>query len=244
MARGIEPSDAAAVSQDPKRLYTAAREARDDAAPFALVAAVILTVLALVSRHAHWDLLGHRLWWMWLLVATPYICLSATLLFGLGRLVRHDHRREIVIALLALVWVFNVLAVVVLVISLVFHSAVHITGRQLLFSGAAAWLTNAIAFGLAFWELDCGGPVARALATAPRKPDFQFPQDENVQLAREGWAPRLWDYFYVSLTNATAFSPTDSMPLTRPAKALMAAESMLSAVTVLLVAARAVNILA
>src|SRR5438309_1203707 len=101
---------------------------------------------------------------------------------------------------------------------------------------------DAAPFGLAFWELDCGGPVARALATAPRKPDFQFPQDENAQLAREGWAPRLWDYFYVSLTNATAFSPTDALPLTRPAKALMAAESTLSAITVLLVAARAVNI--
>jgi hypothetical protein len=59
----------------------------------------------------------------------------------------------------------------------------------------------------------------------------------------EGWEPRLWDYFYVSLTNAIAFSPTDAMPLTRPAKALMAAESTLAAITVLLVAARAVNIL-
>ena len=75
------------------------------------------------------------------------------------------------------------------------------------------------------------------------KPDFQFPQDENPQLAREGWTPRLMDYFYVSLTNAMAFSPTDAMPLTRLAKTLMAAESTLSAVTILLVAARAVNIL-
>ena len=234
----------AAVSPDPEHLRSAVREARNDAAPFALAAAGILTALSLVTRHAHWDLLGHRLWWMWLIVAVPYLLLSATLLFGLGRLVRHDRRREIVIALLTLVWVLNVMGVVVLVISLVSHSAVHITGRQLLLSGGAAWFTDAIAFGLAFWELDCGGPVARAFATAPRKPDFQFPQDENAELAREGWAPRLWDYFYVSLTNATAFSPTDTMPLTRPAKALMAAESTLSAITVLLVAARAVNILA
>src|SRR5512132_2658144 len=168
MAKRIEPAEAAAVSPDPDRLRTAAREARDDAAPFAIAAAGILTALALVSRHAHWELLGHRFWWIWLLVAAPYVCLSATLLLALGRLVRHDRRREIVIALLAVVWVFNVLAVVVLVFSLVFHSAVHITGRQLLFSGGAAWLTNAIAFGLAYWELDCGGPVARALATAPR----------------------------------------------------------------------------
>ena len=243
MAQASEPSVVAAVSPDPERLRAAAREARDDAAPFALAAAGILIALALVSRHAQWELLGHRLWWMWLVVAAPYVFLSATLLLGLGRLIRHNRRREIVIALLALVWLFNVLGVVVLVISLVSHSAVHITGRQLLLSGGAAWFTDAIAFGLAFWELDCGGPVARALATAPRKPDFQFPQDENPQLAREGWAPRLWDYFYVSLTNAMAFSPTDAMPLTRPAKTLMAAESTLSAITILLVAARAVNIL-
>jgi hypothetical protein len=243
MAETTEPVDAASVSPDPERLRAAAREARDDAAPFALAAAAILIALALVSRHAHWDLLGQPLWWMWVVVAGPYVFLSTTLLFGLSRLVRHDRRREIVIGLLTLVWVFSVLGVVVLVISLVAHSGVHITGRQLLFSGGAVWFTDVVAFGLALWELDCGGPLARALATAPRKPDVQFPQDENPQLAREGWAPRLWDYFYVSLTNATAFSPTDAMPLTRPAKTLMAAESTLSAITVLLIAARAVNIL-
>jgi hypothetical protein len=224
-------------------LHAAAREARDDAAPFALVAAAILVALALVSKHADWEILGQPLWWIWLIVATPYICLAAVLLLGLKRLVRHDHRREIVVGLLTVVWAFNVLGVVLLVASLIAHSAIHITGAQLLAGGGAVWFTNAIAFGLAFWELDCGGPVARALATAPRKPDFQFPQDENPQLAREGWAPRLWDYFYISLTNATAFSPTDAMPLTRSAKALMAAESTLSVLTVLLVAARAVNIL-
>jgi hypothetical protein len=229
---------------DPDRLHAAIREARDDAAPFALVAAAALVALALVGRHANWYLLGHRLWWIWLVVATPYVCLAALLILGLSRLARHDRRREIVIALLSFVWVFNVMGVVVLVISLVSHSAVHISGRQLLFSGGVVLFTDAIAFGLAFWELDSGGPVARALATVRREPDFQFPQDENPQLAREGWSPRLWDYFYVSLTNASAFSPTDAMPLTRLAKALMAAESTLSAATILLVAARAVNILA
>ena len=225
------------------RLNVALREARDDAAPFALAAAGLLILLALVSRHGHWELLGHQLWWMWLLVAAPYILLSAMLLLGVARLAHYERRREIVLALLGLVWAFNVLGVVVLVVSLLSPSAGHMTGRQLLFSGGAVLFTDAIAFGLAFWELDCGGPIARALATAPRRPDFQFPQDENPELAREDWAPRLWDYFYVALTNAMAFSPTDAMPLTRPAKALMAAESTLSAITLLLVAARAVNIL-
>jgi hypothetical protein len=173
----------------------------------ALAAAGLLTALAVVAREAHWQMLGRQGWWVWLVLATPYALLAVTLFLGLNRLTRHDHRREIVIGLLALVGVFNAAGVAVLVASLVARSALHITGPQLLFSGGVVWLTNAVAFGMAFWELDCGGPVARALATAPRQPDFQFPQDENPQLAREGWAPRLWDYFYVSLTNATAFTP-------------------------------------
>lgn len=242
MGAAVPPPAAAPPGLD--QLHAAAREARNDAAPFALVAAAILIALALAAKHAGWESLGRSLWWMWLVVAAPYLVLAGTLLLGLKRLVRHDYRRQIVIGLLAVVWVFNLVGVVVLVASLIADSATDITGPQLLASGGAVWFTNTIAFGLAFWELDSGGPVARALATTPRKPDFQFPQDENPQLAREGWAPRLWDYFYLSLTNATAFSPTDAMPLTRIAKALMAAESVLSLMTVLLVGARAVNILA
>ena len=192
---------------------------------------------------ANWELLGHRNWWIWLVAAAPYLILAATLLFAIGRLAEHDRRREIVIGVLGLVWVSNVVSVGVLVISLVSNSAVHITGRQLLLSGGVVWLVSVIAFGLAYWELDSGGPVHRAMAATRSKPDFQFPQDENPDLSREGWTPRLWDYFYVSLTNAMAFSPTDAMPLTRLAKTIMAAESTLSAITVLLVAARAVNIL-
>ena len=238
------PAAAAEVPPDPDRLHAAVREARDDAAPFALGAAAILVALAVVSMIAHWELLGHRLWWVWLFVAAPYCGLSAVLAVGLARRVRHDRRREIVISLLAVVWVCNVLGALLLVASLVSHSRVHVTGQQLLLSGGVVWLSDVIAFGLAFWELDCGGPVARALAAARARPDFQFPQDENPALARPGWAPRLWDYLYVSLTNSIAFSPTDAMPLTRPSKALMAAETILSAITVLLVAARAVNILA
>jgi uncharacterized membrane protein len=243
MGETTAPPEQAAVPLDADRLAAAVRDARNDAAPFALAAAGILIALGIVSMHAHWDLLGHRLWWMWLVVAVPYVLLSATLLLGLGRLIRHDRRRAIVLTLLGLVWVFNVLGVFLLVISLVAHSSVQMTGRQLLFSGGALWITDTIAFGLAFWELDSGGPVSRALTDARRKPDFQFPQDENPELAQEDWAPRLWDYLYMSQTNSIAFSPTDVMPLTRLAKTLMAAESFLSAITVLLVAARAVNIL-
>jgi uncharacterized membrane protein len=219
------------------------RDARDEAAPFTLVAAGLLVVLALVSRHAQWELLRHELWWIWLVLAAPYVLLASALLLGVGRIVRHDRRRDVVIVLLALVVVFTVAGVAILIATLVSPGGTGMTGRELLFTGGTVWLADALAFGLAFWELDCGGPVARALSTAPRRPDVQFPQDENPQLAREGWAPRLSDYLYMSLTNSIAFSPTDAMPLTRSAKSLMAAESLLAAVTLLLVAARAVNIL-
>jgi hypothetical protein len=239
------PDTTSAAEPDHERVMAAIKETRDDAAPFALAAAVVLILLAVVSRQAHWELLGGReIWWFWLVVSVPYLLLSSTLLLGLGKISGHDERRQVVKTLLTLVWLLTFAGVVVLVSSLVAHSSADITGHQLLVSGGAVWFTDAVAFGLAFWELDNGGPVARALADARRQPDFEFPQDGSPELARAGWAPRLWDYLYVSLTNSIAFSPTDTLPLTRPAKVLMAAESGIAAVTILLVAARAVNILA
>ena len=98
-------------------------------------------------------------------------------------------------------------------------------------------------FALCFWALDSGGPVARALAERRTDPDFQFPQDDNPQLAPADWEPRLPDYAYLSFTNTLAFSPTDAMPLSHVAKLLMATESLVAVVTILLVAARAINIL-
>ena len=112
----------------------------------------------------------------------------------------------------------------------------------LLVTGGAIWLTNVIAFGLWYWEFDRGGPVARALAIKPY-PDFLFPQMTSPQLARPSWEPMFGDYFYLSFTNATAFSPTDVMPLSRWAKMLMLVQSAVSLLLAALVIARAVNIL-
>jgi hypothetical protein len=117
------------------------------------------------------------------------------------------------------------------------------SGGQLLLSAAVVLLTNVITFSLVFWELDSGGPVKRALAASRIRPDFQFPQDENPQLAPRTWAPALLDYVYVSVTYSIAFSPTDAMPLTHRAKLFMGLEAGVSAVTILVVAARAINIL-
>ncbi len=114
-----------------------------------------------------------------------------------------------------------------------------LSAGELLAHGAVVWLTNIITFGLLFWMLDEGGPRVRA-ERGRHDPDFQFPQDAS---RRSDWSPRLSDYLYVSLTNAIAVSPTDTMPLTRRAKGLMAVESLISYAVVILVVARAVNVL-
>ena len=115
-------------------------------------------------------------------------------------------------------------------------------GRELIASSIAIWLTNVIVFGLWYWELDRGGPAQRH-SSEHRTPDFLFPQMATPGAADPRWAPGFVDYLYVSFTNATAFSPTDTMPLTATAKLLMAAQSLASLLTVAVVAARAVNIL-
>jgi hypothetical protein len=113
---------------------------------------------------------------------------------------------------------------------------------QLLVSGAVIWLTNVIVFGVWYWEMDRGGPVGRAHGT-DQWPDFMFPQMSSPDLAPKDWKPTFTDYAYVALTNAIAFSPTDTMPMTRWAKLAMALQSVLSLAVVALVVARAVNIL-
>ena len=113
---------------------------------------------------------------------------------------------------------------------------------QLLITGGVIWLTNVIAFALWYWEFDRGGPVARAL-NLKRYPDFQFPQMTSPGMAPPDWEPAFFDYLYVAFTNATAFSPTDVMPMSRWAKAAMTVQSLISIVTVALVVSRAVNIL-
>jgi hypothetical protein len=112
----------------------------------------------------------------------------------------------------------------------------------LVFSAIEIYLTNVIIFGLWYWELDGGGPAARLEARSPYR-DFLFPQMNAPKTAPPGWRPTFLDYLYVSLTNATAFSPTDTLPLTRKVKALMGVQCLASLLIVALVAGRAVNIL-
>lgn len=113
---------------------------------------------------------------------------------------------------------------------------------ELLGRGATIYLTNIIAFGIWYWEYDRGGPFARAAAERPH-PDFLFPQMASPEISPPDWEPRFFDYLYVSLTNVAAFSPTDTLPLSRWAKALMAVQSLVALSTTALVVARAINIL-
>lgn len=216
-------------------------EGRREAAPVALASLVVFVGLALVSRAREWELVGLP-WWIWLVVALPSLLLTIDLLMtlkGTG-LVRS---RRAALALLGLLVLGNLLALGLLVGGLVTTSATELGGGELLLTGFAIWTADVIVFGLLFWELDAGGPAARIVRPHRTTPDFQFPQDENPQLAPAGWGPAAWDYLYLSLTNSIAFSPTDAMPLSLRAKAAMGLEAGISAVTILLVAARAVNVL-
>ena len=114
--------------------------------------------------------------------------------------------------------------------------------NNLLAFGGSIWLTNMVVFSLWYWEFDRGGPGARAEAIDPF-PDFLFPQMTDPSFAPHDWSPKYFDYLFTSYTNASAFSPTDVMPLTRWAKMLMMLQSAISLITVGLVIARAVNIL-
>jgi hypothetical protein len=120
---------------------------------------------------------------------------------------------------------------------------VALAAGPLLVTGAVIWLTNVVVFALWYWEFDRGGPVARALNTK-QYPDFQFshmvsPPDQ----VPPDWEPAFPDYLYLAFTNASAFSPTDVMPMSRWAKLAMTVQSVISIVTVALVVARAVGIL-
>jgi hypothetical protein len=117
-----------------------------------------------------------------------------------------------------------------------------VSPAELLTAGAAIWLTNVIAFALIYWELDRGGPAARA-AGVRDYPDFAFAQMQSPELADPDWEPTFVDYLYLSFTNSTAFSPTDVLPLSRWAKMIMLVQSAVALAVVLLVVARAVNVL-
>jgi hypothetical protein len=133
------------------------------------------------------------------------------------------------------------LVTIALLVRLIIDGA-SLNGGELVRAAASLWATNVVVFGLTYWELDAGGPEARG-AHAHRPVDFLFQQMTLPGDTWARWQPRFGDYLYVATTNATAFSPTDTMPLTLRAKALMGLQSTVALATVALVAGRAIGLL-
>ena len=224
---------------EPSPPHSAAlREAKTEAALVLALDIALFVALAVVDKAESWDINGHP-WWAWLVIPAPAVVLLVMLLVVPRAELRPGRVRAITLALLGMLVVSTALAVTSLLVALAGTRTDSLSAGDLLAHGIVIWLTNIITFGLLFWQVDHGGPLQRA-ERERHAPDFAFPQDT---MGQAGWTPRLSDYLYVSLTNSVAVSPTDTMPLTRQAKAMMAVESLISYAVVLLVVSRAVNVL-
>jgi hypothetical protein len=179
---------------------------------------------------------------VWLLPAIAGALLVASIAVYIpSRTVPSRVARALSLGLVAVLVVANMISLVLLVRGVFVGS--HLSPAGLLLAGAALWVVNVAVFALVFWELDGGGPEARADGYRAY-PDLVFPQQQQDQqgLAPSDWKPSFPDYLYVSLTAATAFSPTDAMPYSKQAKLVMGIESTLSFVIAAMLVARAINI--
>jgi hypothetical protein len=178
---------------------------------------------------------------------TPYALGSALLVPIAGvwlsgadaRWLRVERTTTLVFSLLAEAVTFTTLMYLVVAM---LNRPEEFSGRQLLTSSVGAWVTNVLVFALVDWQIDRGGPEAR-LNDAGMRPDWLFPQTGVPELAPPAWRPAFIDYLFLAFSTATAFSPTDALPLTTRAKLLIMAESSVSLVTIVTVAARAINLL-
>jgi hypothetical protein len=207
------------------------------------LAVLVAIGLQVVTPHA-----GRVPVW-WIFPVLELVLLAIIIAIDPGRVDdRSAQVRRLTIGLIAIMTVgtmagVTVLAYDILSNSVLFHSPTVVLNATDLFGrGAALWVTNVIVFSLWFWELDRGGPAERAAgSTIP--PSFAFPENAMPEFAAEGWSPIYPDYLYLAFTNATAFSPTDSLPVKTWAKMAMMLQSVVSLVTAILVVARAINVL-
>lgn len=150
-------------------------------------------------------------------------------------------RRLLALALIAIVAVINVFSLIFLVRALTISHTTPLDGLELLQSGFTIYITNIFMFALLYWEMDGGGPDRRVLNTRVR--DFLFPQMIHRGISGENWLPGFTDYLYLSTTNVTNFASADTLPISHRAKLLMMTQALVSVVTVVLVAARAIGVL-
>lgn len=183
---------------------------------------------------------GFRLGAVWLLPVVAAALVAVIAVAGRrGNNPGHPVLRALALLLAAVLIVGNIATVTVLVHGLL--SGHSVQAAQLFALGTAAWVTNVVAFAVTFWEIDAGGPVARAAGGLRSHGELLFAQ--YTLSAHQHWTPRFSDYLYVSFTNATAFSPTDTLPLSSRMKSLMACQSGVALVAIAVVFARGVNII-
>lgn len=172
----------------------------------------------------------------WLLPAIEIVLMIPLVILLFTDNVPHIAIRLLSLALLAVVTIGLIGGIVLLIKSLPYNK----DATSLLRSAVLLWCSNVLVFALWYWEVDGGGPHQRHLS-GHQAADLMFPQQADGN--KSGWVPHFVDYIFVAFTGATALSPTDTYPLTRTAKMLMMIEACISLVIVVLLAARAVNIL-
>lgn len=178
-------------------------------------------------------------WWVFPVIEFAFLVLLVA--FDPGRVDDRSLRvRRITLGLIVVMTAGTGAGLVVLLTDIL--GTGHFDATNLLGRGAALWVTNVIVFSLWFWLLDRGGPAERAAGTSSYA-SFAFPEDATPELAPPRWIPRYPDYLYLAFTNATAFSPTDTLPVRTWAKMAMMLQSVISLLTAILVVARAINVL-
>jgi uncharacterized membrane protein len=179
----------------------------------------------------------------WIIPAFEALLLVALMVSDPGRIDRRSTVvRALSVVLVAILVMGAAVATVRLVVDLIRGGPETNSPGQLLRVGSLVWIYVIITFSFLYWELDSGGPEARA-RSAPKYVDLAFPEHLNPRVSRPGWRPEFFDYLYLGFTDATAFSPTDVMPMARWAKLAMAIQALACLIIMGLVIARAVNIL-
>lgn len=179
----------------------------------------------------------------WVLPLVELVLLGLLIARDPGRIDRQTTGlRVVALTIVGLLALDALVSTVLLIAALIQGGSVTSSASALLASGGIVWASNVIVFSLLYWEIDAGGAAARL--NGPTRPyDFAFPQQINPEIGPPGWRPQYVDYLYLGLTCATAFSPTDCMPLTPVAKMTMSCQSLISLVVFGLVIARAVGVL-
>jgi len=204
--------------------------------PPALAIVVVLCLLATLPGHVH----ALPVWVSYMVALAVLVPMGAVALTRGNPLWLGIERT--VIIFLAAAYVANTIAELADMIGVI---TLHPSGDNafsLLSSAVAIWLVNVLAFSLLYWQIDRGGPYARA-SNLSVKPDWVFPQPATPEDLPPDWRPLFFDYLYLGYNTATAFSPTDALPLTHRAKMLMMIESTISLLTMVIILSRAINII-